>query len=84
MRKEKLIIIIMSDNWIETFDAAFWLTMSGAFFGFLALLLQSILKSRCKTCSFCFGLWTCERDPAPPGMEPELNTPKGGQLENKV
>jgi len=61
----------MSDPWYKTFDSAFWLTLSGAFFAFGGVCLQAILKSRCKTCECC-GL-KCVRDVAPPGREPEID-----------
>lgn len=54
----------MSDSggspWYETFDDIFWLTISGSFFGFLAVMLRACLKSRCTRISFC-GL-ECNRD----------------------
>jgi hypothetical protein len=54
----------MSDTgnppWYETFDDIFWLTVSGSFFGFLAVMLRACLKSRCTRISCC-GL-ECNRD----------------------
>ena len=58
--------------WETTFDDAFWLTLAGALFGFGGVVLQAILKSRCKE-FHCCGV-SCVRDPAPPGEEPELDT----------
>lgn len=46
--------------WYDTFDDVFWLTISGSFFAFLAVMLKACLKSRCTTIS-CFGL-ECTRD----------------------
>jgi len=46
--------------WYETFDDIFWLTISGSFFGFLAVMLRACLKSRCTNISLC-GL-ECTRD----------------------
>jgi len=48
----------------DTFDDTFWLTLSGAFFAFMGLLVRAILKSR-----WC-GMG-CVRDVAPPGEEPD-------------
>lgn len=46
--------------WYETFDSAFWLTLSGGFFGVIVAVLNAVLKSRCKRCNFlCFS---CERN----------------------
>jgi len=71
-------------NW-EIFDDAFWLTLAGAFFGFGGVMINGILKSRCKQCSCC-GM-SCERDVAPPGEEPQvvvdipsLTTPKTQEM----
>jgi hypothetical protein len=54
----------MSDSgntpWYETFDDIFWLTISGSFFGFMAVMLRACLKSRCTSISCC-GL-ECKRD----------------------
>ena len=55
----------------DTFDSAFWLTLSASILGFGGLCLQAILKSRCKECS-CLG-FKCIRDVAPPGMEPSID-----------
>ena len=41
-------------------------------FGFGGVVLQAILKSRCKE-FHCWGV-SCVREPAPPGEEPELDT----------
>jgi hypothetical protein len=46
--------------WYETFDDVFWLTISGSFFAFLAVMLRACLKSRCTSISMC-GL-ECKRD----------------------
>jgi hypothetical protein len=58
------------NHFYSEFNAAFFLTLAGAIFGFGGLCLQAILKSRCKEFSCC-GVH-CVRDPAPPGQEPEL------------
>ena len=46
--------------WYDTFDAVFWLTISGSFFAFMAVVLRACLKSRCTNISMC-GL-ECKRD----------------------
>lgn len=56
-------------NW-EIFDDAFWLTLAGALFGFGGVVINGILKSRCKRFSCC-GM-SCEREVAPPGQEPQV------------
>ena len=53
-----------------TFDDTFFLTLSGALFAFLGLLIRATLKSRCKEFSCC--CISCVRDVAPPGMEPDI------------
>jgi len=58
----------------DTFDDTFWLTLSGAFFAFMGLLVRAILKSRCKE-FHCCGMG-CVRDVAPPGEEPDISVPK--------
>ena len=49
-----------SPLWYETFDDVFWLTVSGSFFAFMAVVLRACLKSRCTSISMC-GL-NCKRD----------------------
>ena len=48
------------EPWYTTFDAVFWLTLSGSVFAFLAVGLRACLKSRCTRISCC-GL-EIERD----------------------
>ncbi len=40
-------------SWYQTFDAAFWLTLSGMVFGFLGVVVNLFFKSKCKNCTFC-------------------------------
>lgn len=54
----------------STFDDVFWLTFSGALFGFGGMCMQAVLKSRCKE-FHCCGMG-CIRDVAPVGEEPDL------------
>ena len=44
------------------FNAGFWISFVGLILSFLGLLLVYCLKSKCKTCSICFGLIKIERD----------------------
>ena len=55
--------IYMSDPWYREFNSAFWLTLSGALFAFGGVVLQAVLKSRCKE-FHCCGIG-CVRDPLP-------------------
>lgn len=65
-----------NEPWYLTFDAVFWLTLSGSVFAFLAVALRACLKSRCTRISCC-GL-EIERDVS--GMvdtdDIDLNLPK--------
>jgi len=62
----------MSDTepWYSTFNDIFWLTLAGTLLGGLTMIVNAILKSRCKEFSCC-GL-RCIRDVAPPGQEPQV------------
>jgi hypothetical protein len=51
----------MSD-WIEVFNASFWITLGGALFAFLGLTLRICLKSRCNNVNLCYGLISIQRD----------------------
>ena len=48
-------------NSIE-FGSTFWISMVGLIIGFLGVVIKFCLKSKCKTCSLCFGLIKIERD----------------------
>ena len=50
------------EEWYNEFNGAFWLTMSGAFFGLVVAVLNALIKSRCKSFSCCCGLFTAERN----------------------
>lgn len=43
----------------EIFDDTFFITISSAFFGFLAIVVRACLKSNCKTISCC--CFSCHR-----------------------
>ena len=44
------------------FNGSFWLSMAGLAIGFLSLGIRYCLKSKCRRCSLCCGLFTIERD----------------------
>ena len=44
------------------FNGAFWISFVGLILSFLGGLSMYCLKSKCKTCSICFGLIKIERD----------------------
>ena len=44
------------------FNGTFFITMAGIIVGFLGLIVKFCLKSKCKTCSVCFGLVKIDRD----------------------
>ena len=59
----QVIPILQEDEpWFDTFNGAFWLTISGAFFGLIVAILNALIKSRCKSFSCCCGLFTAERN----------------------
>lgn len=49
-------------TWYITFDDVFFLTLAGTLIGGLAMLTNAIVKSRCQSCSICFGMMKCERN----------------------
>lgn len=48
-------------EWYETFDAVFWLSVGTLVTGTIGVALKYALKSKCETCSFCFGLMKIKR-----------------------
>lgn len=48
-------------TWYQTFNDAFFLTLAGVIFGFGGMVVQSVVKSRCKECSICWGMFRCQR-----------------------
>ena len=58
----QVIPISQDETWWQEFGGAFWLTMSGAVFAFFVAVLNALIKSRCKSYSCCFGLFTAERN----------------------
>ena len=74
------------DPWYNEFNGAFFLTMGGAFFGFVVAILNALIKSRCKSYSCCFGLFTAERNweddvIETEGQPPLINNPSNVDLE---
>jgi hypothetical protein len=78
----------MGDEWIETFDSVFWVTIGTMTFGFLALVIKTALASKCDNLDLCFGCIKIHRaveleipsyTPTPPHEEKrdleELNLP---------
>ena len=49
-------------TWYDEFNSPFWLTLSGAFFAFLGLVVRAALKSNCKNFSCCWGAFRCVRE----------------------
>lgn len=52
----------MSDNWINTFDAVFFLTIGSLLFGCFGLVIKYCLRSKCDNVNLCFGLITVHRN----------------------
>lgn len=48
-------------NWIETYDATFFITITTIITGFLGLTIRFCLKSKCEDISICFGLLNIKR-----------------------
>jgi hypothetical protein len=51
----------MSD-WIDTFDAVFFVTISTLLFGCFGVLIKYCLRSKCDDVNLCFGLITVHRN----------------------
>lgn len=49
-------------DWIETFDAVFWITISTLVCGSFGLVVRYCLKSKCDNINICFGLVNVHRD----------------------
>tara|TARA_R110000823_G_scaffold190945_1_gene322535 strand:- start:91 stop:396 length:306 start_codon:yes stop_codon:yes gene_type:complete len=84
----QVIPITQDETWWQEFGGAFWLTMSGAVFAFLVAVLNALIKSRCKSYSCCFGLFTAVRNfeddvisNAGDGAPPIINNPSNVDLE---
>jgi hypothetical protein len=44
------------------FGGSFWITITGLLLTFIGTIATFCLKSKCKSCSICFGLIKVERD----------------------
>ena len=49
-------------EWIDTFDAVFWITISTLVCGSFGLVIRYCLKSKCDNISICCGLINIHRD----------------------
>ena len=49
-------------EWIDTFDAVFWITISTLVCGSFGLVIRYCLKSKCDNINLCYGLITVHRD----------------------
>jgi hypothetical protein len=49
-------------EWIETFDAVFWITISTLVCGSFGLVVRYCLKSKCDNIKLCCGLINIHRD----------------------
>jgi len=54
-------LIYMSD-WIQTYDAVFFVTISTLVCGSFGLVVRYCLKSKCDEVNLCFGLIKVHRD----------------------
>jgi hypothetical protein len=52
----------MSDSWINTYDAVFFVTISTLICGSFGLVVRYCLKSKCDEVNLCFGLIKVHRD----------------------
>jgi hypothetical protein len=60
-----------------TFNAAFWLTITGVITAFISGALVYAIKSKCTRCSLCFGLIDVQRDTAMEEKIEELALARG-------
>lgn len=44
------------------FGGSFWISLAGIVFTFMGLGIRYALRSKCRKCAICFGLFTIERD----------------------
>jgi hypothetical protein len=51
----------MSDNWFNTFDGVFFLSVASLFFGSVSLMVRYCLKSKCNEINLC-GFIKVHRD----------------------
>lgn len=48
-------------DWIEVYDATFFITISTLITGFLGLTIRYCLKSKCEDINVCYGLLSIKR-----------------------
>ena len=61
----------------STFDATFWITMTGLVLSFLGGTGIYFLKSKCVKCSLCWGLVEVERDADAENNEEKMELENG-------
>ena len=61
----------------STFDATFWITMTGLVLSFLGGTGIYFLKSKCVRCSLCWGLVEVERDAIAENNEEKMELENG-------
>ena len=49
-------------EWIDTYDAVFFITISTLLFGCFGLVIKYCLRSKCVNINLCFGLITVHRN----------------------
>ena len=52
----------MSEEWINTYNAVFFVTISTLLFGCFGVLIKYCLKSKCDNINLCFGMITVHRN----------------------
>jgi hypothetical protein len=52
----------MSEEWINTYDAVFFVTISTLLFGCFGLSIKYLLKSKCDNVNLCYGLIKVHRN----------------------
>ncbi len=48
-------------NWMDTYDAVFFISIGTMVVGLVALMIRFCIKSKCEHFSLCFGLITIDR-----------------------
>ena len=52
----------MSEEWINTYDGVFFITISTLLFGCIGLSIKYLLKSKCDNVNLCYGLIKVHRN----------------------
>jgi|GEM_PF-4148512 len=50
------------EPWYKTFNDIFFITLATALFGFGGVVVNSVIKSKCRSVSCCWNAFRCERD----------------------